>query len=164
MRVVIHVLVKHSVWITEYESRKRFVLSISFAIINRFTCCRKKHSINQYIIRRNRSMLTFKSFCQNISHLPWFSKNRFKTTGTVCPSIFVAWSNRSNSLLHKVNILLFYLFKSFHLTKILWRLNKNWPLTLFPHLLVCEMKILVEFNPYFFSFQYKVLIDGITLK
>ena len=83
MREVNHVLIKHCIWITQYECWKAFVTHCRVFIIYRLSCSCKKHRINfssPWFFRFYPYMFTLKSFFKNHTHLFGFSKDRLEAT------------------------------------------------------------------------------------
>jgi hypothetical protein len=85
MRVVNHVLVKHSVRVAQNKGRLVFIVQRVVRIINNFAISSKKHCVDNGLtlfLMVNPPLLPLKSERKNIPHLLGIAKKRSKTAIT----------------------------------------------------------------------------------
>jgi hypothetical protein len=85
MRVVDHVLVKHSVRVAQNKGRLVFIVQRVVRIINNFAIGSKKHCVDDGLtlfLMVNPPLLPLKSERKNIPHLLGIAKKRSKTAIT----------------------------------------------------------------------------------
>ena len=65
MREINHMLIKHSVRVTQNKGVPVFVLSPFILVIKFLTCCCKEHGIYKYISTSNIALFTIKCFSKH---------------------------------------------------------------------------------------------------